>query len=637
MKKRFFLLLAIMFIPMLMWAQHTSRLGRFQVDEIKGCAPLTVTILATNLVVPLECDVTSATPDPLNPKPCDMAWGDGVTQQDIITHTYTQPGTYTLSINYQTHGPDDIVITVLPNIQPSFNIYVCDNNMAQVELTDNSFASYIIDFNAQYEVEVPVGSSPVNFNFGSAGNKLIRVRGRYEDGADNCTPREKPVTINNLTAPALDLLTVSSAAEINLEFTANQNTAYRLEIAPDGGTFQNYEALYNLNEFTANRNLDTDNRYYCFRLGAVDRCSGAPPLFSNTICSARLTVTAQNNQNALSWITNSAGINRFEVQRDGIAIQTNATTPTTDTDVTCGTAYCYHIVSHYTNGSRSISHQRCVTAISTDIPPAITNISTVVHDQAVDLRWLSVPAVPVQSYAVLRQSNGGTFNVLTTTVAPTYTDNTYTLNGNFCYQINYTDACGNTSPNSQTTCPITVSYVNHNDNSIELAWNAYEGWSAGVQRYEIDKYDLQGNFMQTYSTGVTTFTDNDISDQGYHYVVRAIPVDGNNTISLSNEIMAVRSLRFAYPKAFTPDNHGPADNETFKVFVTEEFIASFEMNIFNRWGEMIFSTRDLAQGWDGKFNDKPQPEGTYIFKAVLVDKTGRTFKRDGSVVLLRKK
>lgn len=638
MRIKFFLLLIIL-LPTLSVAQpYTSRLGRFEMPEIRGCAPFTVTIGATNLIIPLRCDMSN----PADPKPCDMNWGDGTAViQNDFTHVYTQPGTYTLSINYQTFGPDDIVITVLPNTQPSFNIYTCNNNMAQVEITDNAYDSYIIDFNSQSQVPTPVGASPVNFDFGSAGDKFIRVRGRYNAAADNCTALQKEVQIQNLMAPELNLLAVTSPSEIDLEFTSRQNTFYRLEIAPDAGTFQNYAPVHNLSTFAATQNLNTDNRFYCFRLGAVDRCNGGTPLFSNTLCSARLTATPQNNENEVSWITSTTGVNRFEVIRDGSSIQSNAPTPFNDQNVVCGTEYCYQLITHYGTNRRSISHQRCAVAISTDIPPAIEHVNSIVDGNSVELRWVHHPDAVPQTYTVLRQANGGGFNTLTTTPANVHSDASYSISSQHCYRIDYQDVCGNNSPPGITACPITVQSSNGPNNTIILNWNTYTGWNSGVDHYELDKYDLQGNLMQTDNmNSTTTFTDNDLSDQGYRYVVRAIlnPYNGViNTEAVSNELSAMRALRFAYPKAFTPDNQGPTENETFKVFVTEEFIASFEMNIFNRWGEMIFTTRDLAQGWDGKFNGKPQPEGTYIFTAVLIDKTGRTFKRDGSVMLLRKK
>ena len=61
------------------------------------------------------------------------------------------------------------------------------------------------------------------------------------------------------------------------------------------------------------------------------------------------------------------------------------------------------------------------------------------------------------------------------------------------------------------------------------------------------------------------------------------------------------------------------------------------MKIFNRWGELLFATSDISTGWDGTYRGNDMPEGTYTFIANITDRAGRTFKRSGSVLLLRKR
>ena len=118
-------------------------------------------------------------------------------------------------------------------------------------------------------------------------------------------------------------------------------------------------------------------------------------------------------------------------------------------------------------------------------------------------------------------------------------------------------------------------------------------------------------------------------------MVRAVANDPGLGQAISNEITMVKEPNLFYPKAFTPDNQGPMENEVFKVF--GQFIVNFEMKIFNRWGEMLFTTKDINQGWDGKFKGITQPEGTYAFIANITDLAGRKSTRSGSVVLLKKK
>lgn len=614
-------------------AQKISRLGRFEMSEVRGCVPLTVTIVRSDLVFPLKCDPG---------QPCDMDWGDGSSvQQNQFNHTYTQPGTYTLSILYQGADRDDIQIVVSPNTQPVFNVYRCSGNEVQVQVTDTNYDSYIINYSdATPEVEVPRGSLPVNHVYGSAGTKTILVRGKNTNAADNCTPpANKSVVVSAAgpPVPTIDQLVITSSSVIDLQMTTQQNVLYRLEMSTNGGTFNNLGNLLDVNTTTI-PDLNTDDNFYCFRLGLVNPCQGGVPSYSSVICSADLAVNAVNNANSLAWTNATAGVINFTINRDGTFLTTTAATTFLDTDVVCGTEYCYQIITNYA-AANSFSTSRCVTAISTDVPTAIANVSSAVDATSVELTWQPDGVFEAESYAVNKRSNGGPFSPLVTEITLTsFTDTEYQISSQHCYRIDYIDVCGNTSDPGILTCPIILSYSTTSDNTIILTWTAYTGWAAGVNHYELDKYDLNHTLLETFTAGgSTTFTDSDLTDQGYYYVVRAIPNDVVNDESVSNEVNAIRALRFAYPKAFTPDAQGPVENELFRVFVTEEFIASFEMKIFNRWGEMIFSTTDLLKGWNGEFNGQPQPEGTYTFTATLKDKTGKTYKRDGSVMLLRKK
>nr|MCU0357244.1 gliding motility-associated C-terminal domain-containing protein [Cyclobacteriaceae bacterium] len=119
------------------------------------------------------------------------------------------------------------------------------------------------------------------------------------------------------------------------------------------------------------------------------------------------------------------------------------------------------------------------------------------------------------------------------------------------------------------------------------------------------------------------------------YVIKANPVTPGLGQSVSNKITLTKTPLIFYPTAFTPDNQGPVENEVFRVF--GQFITSFEMQIFNRWGELIYSSKNIDEGWDGTFRGNDVPEGTYAFIARMKDLTGASFTQSGSVVLLRKK
>jgi gliding motility-associated-like protein len=85
------------------------------------------------------------------------------------------------------------------------------------------------------------------------------------------------------------------------------------------------------------------------------------------------------------------------------------------------------------------------------------------------------------------------------------------------------------------------------------------------------------------------------------------------------------------PNAFTP---GHGNNGVFKV--TKRGIASLkEFSIYNRWGNKVFSTTNIDEGWDGTFNGKPQPMGTYVYVIDAQTDSGRSFNQKGNVTLIR--
>jgi len=72
---------------------------------------------------------------------------------------------------------------------------------------------------------------------------------------------------------------------------------------------------------------------------------------------------------------------------------------------------------------------------------------------------------------------------------------------------------------------------------------------------------------------------------------------------------------FYLPNAFTPDGNGL--NDEFKPVEKYDFVKNYQFSIFNRWGQLIFETSDFAHGWDGTYQGKPVPGGTYVYRIVF--------------------
>ena len=85
------------------------------------------------------------------------------------------------------------------------------------------------------------------------------------------------------------------------------------------------------------------------------------------------------------------------------------------------------------------------------------------------------------------------------------------------------------------------------------------------------------------------------------------------------------------PNAFTPGSG--ANGILYPVHRGNATLNSFK--IYNRWGTKVFESHSLDAGWDGMYNDTPQPLGVYVYVVDAVTPSGRHFYKQGNVTLLR--
>lgn len=86
------------------------------------------------------------------------------------------------------------------------------------------------------------------------------------------------------------------------------------------------------------------------------------------------------------------------------------------------------------------------------------------------------------------------------------------------------------------------------------------------------------------------------------------------------------------PKGFTPNGDGLNDKLKAIPVGMKEF---HYFHIYDRWGQIIFSTKDPSRGWDGKINGIDQQNGTYIWMAEAVDFKGNAVLRKGTITIVR--
>jgi len=156
---------------------------------------------------------------------------------------------------------------------------------------------------------------------------------------------------------------------------------------------------------------------------------------------------------------------------------------------------------------------------------------------------------------------------------------------------------------------------------------------------------IQLKVSETSNAGVTqwtwsprTFLNNGgsatpvaILPYDFHYIVTGKTPEGCEG---SDDILikVYKGPEIYVPSGFTPNHDGL--NDLLKAFPVG--IKEFRyFRVFNRWGQMVFSTRDPSIGWDGKINGVEQPTGTFVWMAEALDYKGNLISRKGVVTIVR--
>ncbi|MFT5055097.1 MAG: gliding motility-associated-like protein, partial [Oceanospirillaceae bacterium] len=90
---------------------------------------------------------------------------------------------------------------------------------------------------------------------------------------------------------------------------------------------------------------------------------------------------------------------------------------------------------------------------------------------------------------------------------------------------------------------------------------------------------------------------------------------------------------FYIASAFTPNEDGV--NDIFDI--QEKGIIEWHMVIYDRWGKVVFESRDVKESWNGRhmISGKELPQGGYAYSIQLKWYTGREFERMGTITLYR--
>jgi gliding motility-associated-like protein len=119
-------------------------------------------------------------------------------------------------------------------------------------------------------------------------------------------------------------------------------------------------------------------------------------------------------------------------------------------------------------------------------------------------------------------------------------------------------------------------------------------------------------------------------DRDIIYILRAYTEEGCFSLDTIKVTVFTTSPDIFVPNAFAPEGK----NRILKP-VTPGIAQLNYFKVFNRWGQLMFSTQQHGQGWDGKIAGKLQDTGTYVWMVSGKDYTGKTISKKGTATLIR--
>lgn len=288
-----------------------------------------------------------------------------------------------------------------------------------------------------------------------------------------------------------------------------------------------------------------------------------------------------------------------------------------------------------------------VTALGTSPSASSILLSISPTDKKNILSWVSKTPWTNSQYTIYRKNNlSNQFDSIGVSAQQTYEDMGLKNGQSYCYYIKSWGAYsikGIRQPlinRSQELCAIPLDNVPPcppklgvanicNDNAINVSDTTinYLRWSdvrrscttgSDLAIYKVFFAKVKGQKLEEIATTRDTFYNHNktMGLTGCYHIV-AVDSIGNQSI-VSNQVCADNCPIFEIPNTFTPNGDG--QNDLFTPFKTARFIARIDMQIFNRWGTLVYQTQDPNIAWNGKnMGGDDVAEGVYFYNCKVYE------------------
>ncbi|CAH0994194.1 hypothetical protein EMA8858_00302 [Emticicia aquatica] len=598
------------------------------------------------------------------------------------TWTVSSPGVYWIlqggnenSIAYVTCKAVEIIQTEAPD----FTISQCGATSITVKFLDTpknrKHGKYRIvwgDGDQSFSAQVTVWPHEMAHTYAAAPASPPQIEALYTRGSTNfvaCTSTS-PVFLNGFNSEPriseLEGLSGGTSSKITM-VDGLAGSDYIIEQKPKNGSWVDTGKKINRANSSTSANetitgLD-GTKEYCFRLKTVDACNNVST--SNEVCTIVPKATIVSSKIAkLNWNSPDPNVTRYAINYSespsGANPNTGAPNTPTETSYTfdaldCTKKYNFGLTAYLgtTPADRVLIKSPFVLVDPATTPKFEPKVIATVSVSSPTLISFNVfePNAREAKYIFYRSEGGSTnFTKVKETTENFYNDqNVEPEKQQYCYKVEYQDQCGNSSEPSPVFCSVFL--TSNQPNTLNWTPFVIPSPNTSPVEYYVEIVDENGNTQSVDLTtditlGVKAQIDNILNNPNAlgkaKFMIKAVqrvPLNVNGSIISwpftcnSNIYTFITPAQIYVPVAFSPNDDG--NNDTFSA--KGRFIVTYNLEIYDRWGNVIFESNDIDTGWNGTGTDgvTPAPPGNYGFKIFGLDPAGQKFEKVGSITLVR--
>jgi hypothetical protein len=184
--------------------------------------------------------------------------------------------------------------------------------------------------------------------------------------------------------------------------------------------------------------------------------------------------------------------------------------------------------------------------------------------------------------------------------------------------------------------PTPVAYFEPDKKKSTIALPRFTFFNKSTNYTDKDSVTLLWDFGDPKSDVDTSGTNNPTYTYepsiGKYIVTLNVTTNKGCTSEYSDTLLLEPDITVFAPNAFRPQS---AQDRNQKFYIVVDGAMTYHLDIFNRWGELVFSSDDPEEGWDGRYQNINSQQDVYVWQVNVTSYSGRPYKYSGTVTLIR--